>query len=135
MRKRWKEPKINPPTKKRNYYWFRITDSYGKKPIYRFPDYNEAKKKLAALHYQLLNTIYNQPVNRITIEAGIDFYLKGKKDLRGVTRYYDYKRNFLGFAKERGIRFIDEVIPELIQEYMLWRQNYGMRENKQRLCQ
>lgn len=130
MRKRWIEPKINPPTKKRSYYWFRITDSYGKKPVYRFADHNEAKKKLAALHNQLLNSIHNKPLDRITIEAAFDFYLKYKNDLRGVARYYDYKRNFLGFVNERGIKFIDEVNSELIQEYMLWRQSYGMRKSK-----
>lgn len=134
MRKRWKEPKVRYPTKKRSYFWFRITDSYGKKPVFRFSSYDQAKKKIGELHNQLLNTIYSKPLDRIGIEAAIDFYLKGKKDMRGVTRYYDYKKNFLGFAEERGVKFIDEITSELMQEYMLWRQNYGMRKDKQGQC-
>jgi len=136
MRKRWKQPKIYRPNevKGKDYFWFRITNSYGKKQVFKFDTYIKARNKLGELHNNFLNSLYNKPIQRIEIESAIDFHLKGKQDLRVVKRYYDYKRNFLGFVNEKGFKFIDELTSELIQEYMLWRKNYGMRESKQGCC-
>jgi hypothetical protein len=131
MRRRWKEPGIHSPTKERPYYWFRITDSFGKKPVCRFSSRDEAKRKLAALHNQLVNSsAQDKALQRIEVEAAIDFFLRTKKDLRSVDRYYNYKRNFLKFINEKGIKLIDEINSERIREYMLWRQDNGVAKRR-----
>lgn len=125
MRKRWKEPTINSPTKKRPYFWFRITDSAGRKPVYTFRSYNEARRKLGELHNKLFDPIHNDSVSEIEIEVAIDCFLKQKKDIKGVVRYYDYKRNVMMFVNEQKLRYIEDLKGRL-RDYFDWRKENGI---------
>jgi len=129
MRKRWKQPRIHAPAKDRPYYWFRITDSFGKKPVFRFSAYKQATMKLAELHNQYLNILYDTPAERIEIEQAIDFYLRQKKGLEAnsLLRYQNYKENIREFLKLRHpeFRYIDQIKLEHIQEYMDYRKAAG----------
>lgn len=138
MRKRWKEPKIHSPTKERPYFWFRITNFFGKKEVFKLASYNQARNKLAEVHNLFLNTIYDTPIDRIPIEWAINFTISQNNELSNlsVDRYTDYNNAFLEFLREKypKLKFVDEIRQEHIQDYMKYRQAKG-RANKTINCE
>lgn len=132
MRKRYREPKIY---RKDGLYWFRITDSFGKRQEVRAFTDREAKFKRADMIKQLFSDLSGNPTYRITFEQGVDFWLKIKKDSIDETsyaRYSSHMDNFLEFIKTKrtNLRHFDEIRPEHIKEFMDYRLNEKRRATK-----
>ncbi|MCX5698178.1 MAG: phage integrase N-terminal SAM-like domain-containing protein, partial [Candidatus Omnitrophica bacterium] len=132
MRKRYREPKIY---RKDGLYWFRITDSFGKRQEVRAFTDREAKLKRADMIKQLFSDLSGRPTYRITFEQGIEFWLKIKKgsiDETSYVRYSSHMDNFLEFIKTKrtNLRHFDEIRPEHIKEFMDYRLNEKRRATK-----
>lgn len=111
MRKRYREPKIY---RKDGLYWFRITDSFGKRQEVRAFTDREAKLKRADMIKQLFSDLSGSPTYRSTFEQGIEFWKKSKEntiEASTLDRYGIYLNNFLDFLKEKypKLNYFDET--------------------------
>lgn len=126
MRRRYREPEID---KKGKLYWFRITDSFGKRKEIKAFTKREAKVMRADMLKQLFSDLGNGFAYRITLEQGKQYWKENKKDTvtaSSLERYGTILENFTIFLKSEypNIRYLDETLKD---------DNFALKYRKYRL--
>ena len=128
MRKRYRrDQKIY---KRGNWFCFRIIDSLGRRPEIKSSTKQEALLKLLEMNKQVIGNIAGSTTYKVTIEQGIDFWLKHKKGSIDESSYQSYENHINNFrtflnSKHPDVNFITELLPEHIKEFMNFRINEG----------
>lgn len=91
--------------------------------------------QLRRIPEQIFSLMAEKPTYRISFEQGIDFWLRTKKgsiDDTSYIRYQAYMKNFTEFLNVTypKLRYFDEVEPEHIKEFMIYRLNKQGRATK-----
>lgn len=133
MRKRFRIPET--VYRRGRCYCFKTTNSFGKRVEIKSLSEKEARLKLRQLPEQILSQMLEKPTYRVTLEQGVDFWLKAKKgsiDDTSYIRYESYMKNFIGFLDMAypKLRYFDEIEPEHIKEFMIYRLNEQGRATK-----
>ncbi|MEW6008856.1 MAG: site-specific integrase [Candidatus Omnitrophota bacterium] len=126
-----------PKTIYRRGHWFcfKMTNALGKRIEIKSLTEKEARLKLLKMPDQIFSSMAEKPSYRVSFEQGIEFWLRAKKgsiDETSYLRYKGYLKNFtdfLGVIYPKLIYF-DEIKPEHIKEFMLYRVNEQGRATK-----
>jgi integrase len=112
------------------WFCFRITDSFGRRPEIKSTTKQEARLKLLEMTKQVISNITGATAYKVTIEQGVDFWLKHKKGSIDDTSYRSYENHINNFKiflsrKFPEVKFITELLPEHIKEFMDFRISEG----------
>lgn len=133
MRKRFRVPKTI--YRRGPWYCFKITASSGKRIEIKSATEKEARLRLFKMPEQIFSDVSEKPSYRVTFEQGIDFWLRCKEgviDKASLDRFKTYMANIRDFLNNKypKLKYFDEIDPELVKDFMLYRLNEQKRAAK-----
>ena len=133
MRKRYRMPKTF--YKRGLSFCFKVTTTYGKRIEIKSATMEEARRRRNEIEKQIFSAVNDSPNYKVTFEQGIDFWLRHKEgsiDKASYERFKIYMTNIMAFinSKYPSFKYWDEIKPEHVKEYMLYRQNEQGRAPK-----
>lgn len=133
MRKRFRLPKKI--YRRGRWYCFKMTNALGKRIEIKSSTEKDARLSLLKMPQQVFSLMSEKPTYRVSFEQGIDFWLRAKKgsiDETSYIRYEGYMKNFTAFLDIAypKLRYFDEIEPEHIKGFMIYRLNEQGRATK-----